>query len=376
VVAGEPSGDLLGGRLMASLRDAAGDRIAFAGIGGPHMAAQGLESLFPMAELSVMGLVEVAPRIPALLRRIDQTVDEVSRRRPAVLVTIDAPDFCFRVAKRIHPLGLRCVHYVAPTVWAWRPGRAAKIARFLDHLLAVLPFEPPYFEAEGLACSFVGHPAVEGGAGKGDGAGFRARHGVGAADRLVVVLPGSRLGEVDRLLPIFLAALKRLRTGWPDLRPVIPLPAHLTDRVRAGLAAACMDALIVHGEAEKFDAFAAAEVALAKSGTVTLELALARLPTVIAYKVNALTYEIGRRMVTPRFVGLPNLIVDRPVMPELLQHACNPDSLALELALLLDSKRLRQAQIDGAAEIRRRMTPPGATPSAAAAAIVLRAAGL
>jgi lipid-A-disaccharide synthase len=374
LIAGEPSGDLLGARLMAAIREKAAGAVAFAGIGGQHMIAQGLQTLFPMSDLSVMGLAEVLPKIPRLLRRIDQTVAAVMRLRPAALVTIDAPDFCFRVARRVHPQGIRCVHYVAPTVWAWRPERAARIAPFLDHLLALLPFEPPYFEVEGLPCAFVGHPAIESGAGKGDGAAFRARHGVAPADRIVLMLPGSREGEIGRLAPIFIAALGRLRQGWSNLRPVVPLPSHLVAPVRGALAAAGLDALIVEGEAEKFDACAAAEVALAKSGTITLELALARVPTVIAYKVNRLTYEIGRRIVTSRFVGLPNLILDRPLIPELLQDACNPDSLALEVGILLDSDRARRVQIEGAADVGRRLSLPGSTPSAAAADIVLRVA--
>ena len=162
LIAGEPSGDLLGGSLMAALRLRTGDRVAFAGIGGPKMIEQGLEPLFPMTELAVMGLAEIVPKLPHLMRRGEQTVADIARLRPAALITIDAPGFALRVAERVKPLGVPRIHYVAPSVWAWKPGRAAKIAKYLTHLLALLPFEPPYFEKEGLPCSFVGHPAIEG----------------------------------------------------------------------------------------------------------------------------------------------------------------------------------------------------------------------
>jgi lipid-A-disaccharide synthase len=375
VVAGEPSGDLLGGRLMAAMRERTGDRIRFSGVGGPGMINEGLAPLFPMAELSVMGLAEIVPKIPHLLRRIGQTVDAVAHRRPAALVTIDAPDFSFRVARRVAPLGIPRIHYVAPSVWAWRPGRAATVARFLDHLLALLPFEPPYFERVGLPCSFVGHPAVESGAGAGDGPGFRERHGIARDRRIVLMLPGSRMAEIQRLLPVFVAALRELRGVGIDFQVVTPLGPHLADHVRSKLAGSGLDALIVEGDGEKFDAFAAADAALAKSGTVTLELALALVPSVIAYRVNGLSYAIARRLAVGRFVGLPNIILDRPLAPELLQDECTPDRLAAALSPLLGDGAARVAQIAGLAEIRSRLSLPGTTPSRAAARIVLGVAG-
>jgi lipid-A-disaccharide synthase len=371
IIAGEPSGDLLGGGLMAALRRRAGDDIRFAGIGGPAMIAEGLRPLFPMQELSVMGLAEIAPKIPRLLRRIGETAADVRSRTPAALITIDAPDFSFRVARRVHGAGFPCIHYVAPTVWAWRPGRAAKIARFLDHLLALLPFEPPWFEREGLHCSFVGHPAISADAKPGDGPGFRTRHGLDPARTVVLMLPGSRAGEVSRLLPPFIAALQKLRQGRSEPRIVAPVPAHLAPMVRDGLRGSGLDWQVLEGDVEKRDAFAAADVALSKSGTVILELALAGVPTVLAYRINPMTHEIAHRMITARYAGLPNLILDRPLMPELLQHACTPDRLCVELARLLDDPAARLAQIDGVAEVRRRLTPPGGDPSATAAEIVL-----
>jgi lipid-A-disaccharide synthase len=374
LIAGEPSGDLLGGSLMAALRRQTDGAIAFAGIGGEKMIAEGLESSFPMAELSVMGLVEVLPRLRQLQRRGEETVAEIGRLRPAALVTIDAPGFTLRVAERVKALGVDVprIHYVAPSVWAWKPGRAAKVAKYLTHLMALLPFEPPYFEKEGLSCSFVGHPAIEGMAGKGDGTAFRIRHGIPLDRKIVVMLPGSRLGEVERMLGIFLKALRRLQEGRQPFTVVVPAPAYLADKVRAAIAAAGFAAIVTESESEKFDAFAAADLALAKSGTVTLELALSGVPTVIAYRINWLTHLIVKRMIKAPYAGLPNVILGCSLMPELLQGDCNPRSLATELARLLDDPAARQAQIDGMAEVRRRLSPPDMTPSEAAAAAVLR----
>jgi lipid-A-disaccharide synthase len=373
LIAGEPSGDLLGGRLMRALREKTDDGIAFTGIGGPLMMAEGLEPLFPMAELSVMGLAEILPKIPRLYRRIRQTTTDVVAKQPVALVTIDAPDFSFRIAKRVKPLGIKCIHYVAPSVWAWRPGRAATIAGFLDHLLALLPFEPPYFEVEGLACSFVGHSAVEGGAGKGDGAAFRARHRIPSERQIVVMLPGSRHGEISRLLPIFIEALRLLQIGRQDLTVVAPVRTELAGTVRQAIAAAGLNCVVIENEGEKFDAFAAASVALAKSGTVTLELALSGVPTVIAYRINPMTHAVVSRVAIGKYAGLPNLVLDRPLMPELLQDDCTPSRLAGELRNLLDDAQGRQRQIDGMAEVRNRVSVPGTTPSAAAAKVVLGA---
>jgi lipid-A-disaccharide synthase len=375
VIAGEPSGDLLGGCLMAALRQRTGGAVRFAGIGGPSMIAQGLEPLFPMTELSVMGLAEILPKLPHLMRRGEQTVADIGRLRPAALVTIDAPGFALRVAKRVQPLGLPRIHYVAPSVWAWRPGRAAKIAKFLTHLLALLPFEPPYFEKEGLPCSFVGHPAIEGLAGKGRPAAFRARHRLAPDRPVLIMLPGSRAGEIDRLLPVFVEALTRLKRGRQPFTVAVPVPEYLQAKVRAGMADSGLETIFITDEAEKFDAFAAAGLALAKSGTVTLELALSGVPAVIAYRVHPVSHFIARRLAVGKYAGLPNVILDRPLMPELLQHDCTPARLAAELSCLLDDPAARQAQLAGGRQIRRLLSPAGKTPSEAAADAVLGALG-
>lgn len=371
LIAGEPSGDLLGGGLMAALKQRTGGHVRFAGVGGPKMIEQGLVPLFPMTDLAVFGLAEILPRLRHLMRRGEETVADIARLKPNALVTIDSPGFTLRVAQRVVPLGVPRIHYVAPSVWAWKPERAAKIAKYLDHLLALLPFEPPYFEKEGLPTTFVGHSAIEGPAGKGDGAAFRARHGLATERRVIVMLPGSRTGEIDRMLPVFLATLRRLGQGRAPFTVAVPAPDYLAAKVRIGMEGSGLETILLTGDGEKFDAFAAADAALAKSGTVTLELALSGVPAVIAYKVNPVSYMIAKRLQVGKYVGLPNVILDRPMMPELLQHDCRPERLMLELAHLLDDPAARGAQVEGGKEIRRLLSPGGRTPSEAAADAVL-----
>ena len=373
LIAGEPSGDALGARLMAAAKRLTGGKVRFIGIGGERMTAEGLVSLFPMGELTLFGIFELLPHLPNLIRRIDQTVAEIVRLRPDVVVGIDSPGFTVRVAKKVRAAepAIPLVHYVAPTVWAWKPKRAAKYAAIYDHLLAVLPFEPPYFEKEGLACTFVGHSVVEGGAGKGNPAAFRERHGITPAERIVAVLPGSRKGEVSRLLPDFRATLDLLRPTHPDLVAVVPTVATVRDRVAAAVADWPIRTLMVEGDVEKYDAFAAAEAALAASGTVALELALARLPTVIAYRLNPVTVALYRRLIRVKYVNLVNLMLDRMLVPELLQQDCRPDRLAAELERLLDDPTARQAQIDGVAEVARWLGQGDTPPSERAARTIL-----
>jgi lipid-A-disaccharide synthase len=367
--AGEPSGDLLGGRLMQALKNKTSNRIAFAGVGGPEMEKQGLQSLFPMSDLTVMGVFEVLPRLPRILRRISQTVAAAKHLAPAAVVTIDSPDFNFRVAKRLK--GFPLIHYVAPTVWAWRPRRAAQIAGFLDHLLTLLPFEPPYFEAEGLPATFVGHSVLDGGADKGDAKAFRQRHGIAPDDTIIAVLPGSRLGEVSRLADVFRETLVLLKKKFPRLHIVVPSAASVVGPVRRMTEDWPSPVLIVEGEAEKFDAFAAADVALAASGTVALELALARTPAVIAYKSNPLTWFLVRRLVKVRFANLVNLILDREEIPEFLQGACRADFMATAIKGLLADRRLRAKQIAAYEEALKQLRPAGNSPAECAAEAVL-----
>ncbi|MEE9299649.1 MAG: lipid-A-disaccharide synthase [Alphaproteobacteria bacterium] len=371
MVAGEPSGDALGARLMAALKRAGGGPVRFAGVGGPLMEAEGLASLFPMGELAVMGLVEILPHAPRLLRRLGQTAAEIRRLEPDAVVTIDSPGFSFRLAQRLRGSRILHVHYVAPQLWAWRPERGKKIAQRIDHLMALLPFEPAFFEVFGLACSFVGHPVIEAGADRGDGPGFRARHGIGPEAVVVSLLPGSRHTEVERTLPVFGRAMARLTRRLASLVVVLPVADTVARRVERAVADWPFPVIVVRDAGEKYDAFAASEAALAKSGTVTLELALAKVPMVIAYRVNPITGLIARRLIRVPHVSLVNLLLERPLVPELLQQACTPERIADALARLIEEPEERRAQIEGFGEIPRKLGSDGVAPSARAAEVLL-----
>jgi len=340
VIAGEVSGDRLGGAAMAGLRQLAPD-VRFEGIGGPNMAAQGVTSLFPMEELSLMGLAEILPKFFHLKRRIAQTAQAVLDARPDILLTIDSPDFCLRVARLVRArTPIRTVHYVAPTVWAWRPGRAAKMARFIDHVLALFPFEPPYMQAAGMACDFVGHPvATEPVASPAEAAAFRASHGPGP---LILALPGSRAGEVARLADRFGSALALVAARRPGARIVLPAAAPVVAQVRAATAdwpirPDIIDPAQDPGGASKRAAFAAADVALAASGTVSLELAASATSMVIAYDTSWLTRVIISRMLLVDTVTLVNLVSETRTVPEFIGKNCQPAPIAAALIKLLDN---------------------------------------
>ncbi|MBU8538039.1 lipid-A-disaccharide synthase [Falsiroseomonas tokyonensis] len=373
LVAGEASGDVLGARLLAALR-ARDPSLAFAGVGGDRLAEQGLPSLFPMRELALMGLIEVLPNIRRLARRLDETVADIAARRPAVVVTIDSPGFTLRLAQRIRPLGIPVVHYVAPQIWAWRPGRIAKIKAAVDHILCLLPFEPVIFEAAGIPASFVGHPVLESGVDAGDAARFRAAHGLAAEAPVLVVMPGSRRMEVKRLLPIFGQALRLLAPRVPNLTVALPVSAVVAEAVQAGVRDWPGRTLLVTDLAGKHDAFAAARehgAGLIKSGTSSLEMAVAGVPHLVAYKVNPITAAIVRRLVRVPFASLVNLLADRRVVPEYLQEAATPQALAEGLAGLLLDAAPAAAQRAGFAEMLLKLRPQEGLPSAAAAAVVL-----
>jgi lipid-A-disaccharide synthase len=371
IVAGEASGDVLGARLMARLRAMRPD-LSFAGIGGDRMAEQGLESLFPMRELALMGLLEVLPNLRSLARRMDQTVADIAACRPAALVTIDSPGFALRLAKRIKPMGIPVIHYVAPQVWAWRQGRVKEMAHRLDRILALLPFEPPFFERAGIPVTFVGHPVLESGADQGNAARFRAAHGIRPEERVVLVMPGSRRTEIRRLLPIFGEALRLLSARVPGLRPVVPLAGPVEEAVRQAAAGWAPGPILVRDLAEKHDAFAAASAGLIKSGTSSLEVALAGVPMAVGYRVNPITAEIVRRLVKVRYASIVNLLADAPVIPEYIQQDCRPDRLAAELERLLTDSAAAEAQRADFARVLSMLRPPaGGSPSEAAARAVL-----
>ncbi|MYM54339.1 lipid-A-disaccharide synthase [Thalassovita mangrovi] len=376
VIAGEASGDKLGAALMAGLKELA--EVEFQGIGGPLMQEEGLESLFPMDELSVMGIAEILPKYRHLMRRINQTAEAVVAAQPDVLITIDSPDFSLRVARRVKAVSdIRTVHYVAPTVWAWRAGRAEKMARVIDHVLALFPFEPPYMEAAGMDCDFVGHPVVaERVATADEAAAFRSEQGLGDAP-VLLVLPGSRRGEVSRLAPVFGEALKRIVAERPDIRPVIPTTGNVTDLVRAAVADWPVAPLVLdpRGMAPedykrlKAAAFAAADAALAASGTVSLELAASDTPMVIAYDMSLISRIIISRMLKVDTVTLVNLVSDTRTVPEFVGRDCQPGPIAEAVLQVLDDPGDQRAAMALTME---RLGKGGEAPGLRAAKAVLK----
>jgi lipid-A-disaccharide synthase len=339
IIAGEPSGDKLGAALMEGLRSLAPD-VQFTGIGGARMIESGLSSLFPMEDISIMGISEILSQYRFLKRRIAQTAETIVADAPDVLITIDLPEFSLRVAKLVKQKSqIRCVHYVAPTVWAWRAGRAAKMARHIDQVLALLPFEPPYMQAAGMECDFVGHPVVtDPQASVSDAQQFRKSHGIGDAP-LLLALPGSRRSEVSRLAPVFGQSLAPLLQNRPDLRVVVPAAGPVEQAVQTAVADWPGNPLVIASEDKslKRAAFAAADVALAASGTVSLELAAANTPMIIAYDMSWLSRQIIGRMVKVDTVTLVNLVSDTRAVPEFIGANCKPDLIAKAVEDVLDA---------------------------------------
>ncbi len=375
LVAGEPSGDKLGAALMAGLKELSD--VTFMGVGGPLMQAEGMTSLFPMEELSVMGLAEVLPKYPALRRRLHQTAQAVLEAQPDVLITIDSPDFCLRVAKLVKAkCDIRTVHYVAPSVWAWRAGRAQKMARHIDHVLALLPFEPPYMEAAGMSCEFVGHPVVaEPEPTQNDIAEFRSNHGIGDKP-ILLVLPGSRRSEVTRLAPVFGDALRPVLRAHPDVQLVCPTTAAAEPLLREAvlswperpLILAPGDQPSAANVAEKKAAFYAADWALAASGTVSVELAAAGVPMVIAYDTNPLTRAIMKAMIKIDTVTLVNLVSETRAVPEYIGKDCTPDIIGAGVLQMMSD---HAAQSDAMRVTMERLGRGGEAPGLRAARSVL-----
>jgi lipid-A-disaccharide synthase len=370
LLAGEHSGDVLGARLMAALKQARAG-LSFAGVGGPRMIAEGLQSLFPMQELAVMGLLEVAPRLVRLRRLLAATVADVARTRPAVLVTIDSPGFALRLLKAVRGMGVQRVHYVAPQVWAWRERRVRAFPGLWDRLLCLLPFEVAFFAGHGLPASFVGHPVLESGADQGDAARFRARHGIAAGAQVLVLMPGSRRSEVPRLLPVYGRTLDLLARTEAGLVPVVPTASAVAETVHQAAASWPVQPVIVIEAADKHDAYAAAAAALTKSGTSTLELALAGVPMAVTYRVNPITAMIARRLIRVPHVAMVNLLAGREVVPELLQQGCTPQRLAQTVRRLLAEPDVASAQRLAFRAVMASLAPPAGRPSVAAALAVL-----
>jgi lipid-A-disaccharide synthase len=379
IVAAEESGDALGAALARALTEADG-AVRLSGVGGGAMAAAGIASPFSIAELSIIGLTAIPRRLPTILRRIRDTADAIVKARPHALVIVDSPDFTHRVARRVRRLApdIPILDYVSPSVWAWRPGRARAMRRYLDHVLAILPFEPSvHAQLGGPPCSYVGHPLVERITELRPGPDETARRL--AEPPIILVLPGSRSGEVSRLAGVFGAAIGRLRSRIGAFELVVPTIPQIAPQLRDSVAGWAVPPRLVVDPAEKWAAFRRARAALAASGTVTLELALSGVPMVAAYRLHALEAVVARairlRARLPSVI-LANLVIGENVVPELLQEDCTPEKLADALFAVIGEGEQRQRQIEGFRRLDDIMKIGGTPPSAKAAAIVLRAARL
>jgi lipid-A-disaccharide synthase len=375
VVACEASGDQLGALLIEGLKAETGGRVRFSGVGGPLMRAAGLESLFDPKDLALLGIFEVLPKARLVLNRVAETLSDIKTKQPDILVTIDSWGFTGRIHQRLSREGslIPRVRYVAPQVWAWRPGRAKQLARWIHHLLTLFPFEPPYFERHGLPATWVGHPVAENGFDKGDGKRFRTRHSIGADQVVLGLLPGSRKGEVTKLLPVFKETLVRLSHTNEKLHVVLPTVEAVADLLEQELKTSPIKGMSLVTEAdEKRDAFAACDAALAASGTVSLELAAASVPHVIGYRVNPLSALAFRLLAKTKRVNLVNILLDRDVVPERLQEKCRPEVLAGDLNSLLKDEQTRVFQLQAFKDAMRKLAPADSKPSQTAAKTVLR----
>ncbi len=372
LVAAEPSGDALGAGLARELKSRLGSKVTFVGVGGSKMAAEGIASAFDISDLSILGWVEGNRAYGRVKQRVQQTVALALAERPDAVVLIDSWGFTIRVAKAIRAAApdIPLIKYVGPQVWASRPGRAKTLAGAVDHLLALNTFDAPWFEAEGLPTTVVGSQALHSDFSRADGARFRKAAGIAPDAPLLLILPGSRPSEVTRMTPAYEAAAARLKAAKPDLEIAVVVAESVADDVTARVAGWPFRAHLVQ-EAAKKDAMVAADVALATSGTVATELALAGAPMVIAYKVDPLSYFLMKRLVTAKFITLFNIAADRMIAPELIQDAANPEALAAAVARLLDDPQARQAQSAAQTEALDRMGRGARDPDELAAEAVL-----
>ncbi len=364
IITGEASGDILAARLMAALRERH-PGVEFCGVGGEEMAGQGFRSLFAMSELSVMGFWEVAPRLRAILRRVGQVVDDIVSERPDVVVTVDSWGFVEQVLSRLRRRGttIPIVQYVAPQVWAWKKGRAKKVARVVDRLMTLWPNEPPMFEKYGLRSDFVGHPVIESAAA--ESARFEAE------GTLLCLLPGSRHSEVKRLAPMMRLVAERLRGDFPDLEVVIPTVEGVADEVRAAFPGA----RVVMGQRERFAVFRACRFAVAASGTVSLELTACGAAHLIAYRFSWLTDKMAKLVVHTPFANMINILADREIIPEFVLENCREELIYEAAHELMRDKAAAREQVRQATEQLAKMKPEGMMPSQKAAEVVLDVVG-
>ena len=337
LIAGEPSGDMLGARLMRALKEK-DSSITFQGVGGDNMQKEGLHSLFDITDLAIMGLVEVIPSIPKVLRHIKNTTNDIIEKKPDMVITIDSWSFSARIHKKLRKLGIKVLqlHYVAPQVWAWKKRRAKTMYKYIDHLLTLFPNEPQYFTPHKLPATFVGHPAIESSMVHIDTKGFREKYNIKENQKIVLILPGSRHNEVANLLPTFIETAKELKRKDNNLFFILPTVKTVEKRVREMLKTLNSDILVLNTQEERYKAARLASLAIAASGTVALELAIVDVPHLVAYKVPSLTAFIARHFTNIKFVNLTNILLDKRIVPELLQEQCTKENLFIVSLLLLN----------------------------------------
>lgn len=358
IVAAEASADLHAARALDELRKIRPGIRAF-GVGGPCLRAAGLETLYPAEDLNVMGIAEVLPKIPRILAVLRGMRESAAQRRPAVALLVDSPDFNLRLAKHLKRQGVKVVYYISPMIWAWRRGRARKIARVVDRMLCILPFEERFYEGTGVSARFVGHPFAERPL-PGDTASYQEALGLPAGRTTIALLPGSRRSEIQRIFPAMLEAAERIRRRHPDVQFVVPVAVTLQESaLRPALTRhATLDVRLVAGRAD--EVVGASDAALVKSGTSTLEGALMQRPMVVVYRMAWLSYWVARLLVRMSHFALVNILAGRTVVPELLQQEASPERMAAEIERLLSDPGARRAQLDGLAEVRRSLGEPGA----------------
>ncbi len=373
IIAGEPSGDMLGARLMRALK-AQDNNIKFIGIGGDNMQKEGLKSLFDITDLAIMGLVEVIPSIPKVLKHIKNTIKDIITQKPDMVITIDSWSFSARIHKALRKKKINTLqmHYVAPQVWAWKKRRAKTMYKYIDHLLTLFPNEPQYFTPYNLPTDFVGHPAIESSLLTTDNQNFKKEHNIPEDKDIVLILPGSRHNEVANLLPTFLDVIDTLKQNNKNLFFVLPTVKTVENRVKQIIKEKNSDILVLNTQKERYQAARIAKMAIAASGTVALELAIINVPHIVCYKVPKLTAWIARHFTNIKYINLTNILLNKSIVPELIQEECNISKI-LELSTqLLDTKsKLYKTQKEGFAELKETLGVGRLNPSQKASEIIL-----
>lgn len=371
-IVGEPSGDILASRMMIAMQRLCAD-VRFTGMGGETMIKQGFKSLFNIADISVMGFWEVLPKLPLILKRMKQVMEDIEKQKPDIIVTVDSWGFVSNILNKLKKKKspVPTVHYVAPQVWAWKKSRAPKAAKLMNRMMTLLPFEPAYFEKFGLKCDFVGHPVIENIGEVNDSEVFKNQFNIPQHARILCVLPGSRHSEIKKMYPVFKKTVERLKQHFPDLFLIIPTVEALTDEVSCLFANIGIPHNVITGQQERYNAFKISAFALATSGTVTLELTACGTPHVIAYKLSAITNHIAKRLVTVKFANLINILADKPIIPEFVLDNCRDDLIAAKALELMQNNDMAESQIYEAKKYFSQLKPYGIKPSEKAASIVL-----